>query len=96
MLPASGATHCLYKDEKDMAGNYNFDEPTGCKTRNDGVHGVWRYSNPNKPVGSVWTEANTKEWDSICSGASICNHIVPHIGTDYHATGPYKRCAWYP
>jgi len=65
---------------------------TGCKTRNDGDHGVWRYSNPNS-VGSDWDETNTKIWDSICSWGAPLNECVSGKLNNYHL---YKRCAWYP
>ena len=67
-------------------------ELTGCKTRNDGVHGVWRYSNPNS-LGSDWTETNTKVWDSICSWGAPIDDCVSGTLNNHHL---YKRCAWYP
>ena len=67
-------------------------ELTGCKTRNDGVHGVWRYSNSNS-LGTDWTEINTKAWDSICSWGAPLEECVSGTLNNHHL---YKRCAWFP
>jgi len=67
-------------------------ELTGCKTRNDGVHGVWRYSNSNS-LGTDWTEINTKAWDSICSWGAPLEECVSGTLKNHHL---YKRCAWFP
>ena len=57
---------------------------TGCKTRNDGGHGVYRYGNPN--ASAPWNvESNTTDWDRECAKADKASCGVT----------PNQRCAWY-
>jgi hypothetical protein len=57
---------------------------TGCKTRNDGGHGVYRYGNP--AAMAPWNvESNTTDWDRECAKVDKANCGV----------NPNHRCAWY-
>ena len=73
---------------------FPFDLPLGdtvtphCRTRNDGVHGVYRYDNPL--AGGEWeAESNTVFWDAKCGEVLADNKQKCGV------LNPYHRCEWF-
>ena len=74
----------------------------GCKTRDDGRYGVFRYGN-TKASGDWAIKKNTEDWDNWCdsatqsecprwggAGGALINSAVASGGVN-----AYRRCSWY-
>ena len=74
----------------------------GCKTRDDGGHGVHRFGN-SKASGDWAKKSSTEAWDKHCESAkqSECPRWGAHPGAPSDATyasggtNTYSRCSWY-
>ena len=74
---------------------FPFDLPLGdtvtphCRTRNDGVYGVYRYDNPLAAGGEWEAESNTVFWDAKCGEVLADNKQKCGV------LNPYHRCEWF-